>query len=465
MPSLQIPLTRGTKTDSDADYRDALPVNAIYTPKPENPFMDMAPGLSQFGVAVGADRGGIYVEADQNFGHFRVSGRQLVSVASDGSVTQLGDISGDDQAILNYSLSNVVVTADRKQWLYNQNDGFRRVTDPDIGEPIDTAWMNAKLYDISFDIATGNTFIVQHEVNQDDVVETLKYSTSDVSPDVSNGIGYLTGNRIAVFNRNTIEIFRDAGGTGFTLQREESRSIDGGLVATHAKCKFLGTWALIGGRAEESLNVHLLSSGSLTPIGTAEVQAILEEYTEEQLQDSRLESRSERGHNMLICHLPRHVLMYDASTRSWCILQTGAEVWRGINGIFDPRTSKWIYGDKLDWRLGVMDRSTFGQYGEGQECVMYTPYNSLERAMIHQLDLRLLPGRYPSDITVKAHLSLSADGLTYGPELPLEIGPGQNFTKLFRWYGLGRIEGYASFRIRIETPYPIAFSDRLILVV
>ena len=95
MPSL--PLTKGTKTDGFR-YRDVLPLNAIYTPKQENPALNTAPGLTKFCDSSGVDRGGIYFESDQLKGHFRVSGQKLVEVVqglAGPETVELGDVPGE----------------------------------------------------------------------------------------------------------------------------------------------------------------------------------------------------------------------------------------------------------------------------------------------------------------------------------------------------------------------------------
>lgn len=464
---MKIPLIKGTKVAKNAIYRDVLPVNAIYVPKPENPNLHTAPGLSRYAVASGVDRGGIYFESDQLKGHFRVSGGELVELVqgvSGPEISVLGEISGNDQAVLIYTLTNLVITTDRKQWLYNRDDGLRAVDDEDLGQPIDSTWINAKIYDLSFDPVTTNTYIVQHEINKDEEIETSKYSTSDISPDVPYGLAYVTGNQIAIFNRHTIEFFYDAGGTGFTLQRQESRTIDGGVIGTRCKCRFMGSFAVLGGRFDQSINFFVMSGTGLSPIGTNEVQLILEQYTEHELRSVLLESRSEKSHEFLIAHLPKHTLMFDAQTKQWCILKTGLydSVYRAINGVFDPRyKGGWIYGDKTRGDLATLDYSTFLQYGQQQEMILYSAFRSAPNRIIKSAELDVQYEVVNSEHEPRLFLSATQDGRSYSVEKPYNLNMMANYRRRLLMRKIGRVKNKVSFKIRLVTPNPTTLGESM----
>ena len=87
---------------------------------------------------------------------------------------------------------------------------------------------------------------------------------------------------------------------------------------------------------------------------------------------------------LVICHLPRDTIVYDATlsaalgTHIWYTWTTGDSPWRGVNGVYDPRSvddsaSAWIYGDKDDNRLGKLDTTICTQYGEPIEWKVATP--------------------------------------------------------------------------------------------
>lgn len=464
MQQFSISFVKGTKTDGVV-FRDALPLNCIYVPKPEQPYLTTYPGLTKFASGIGADRGGIYFESDILKGHFRVSGNKLIEVVQGDlgpEVIELGDIPGDDQVTMLYTLSNLVVTANRQQFLYNRNDGFREVTDSDLGEPIDSTWINAKIYDLSYDSVTGTTFIVQHEINDDGNVSGAKYSTSDISPDVPYAIQYVTGNQVAVFNRHTIEFFYDTENTGFSLERQQSRTIDCGIVGTHCVCRYAGTFALLGGRFDSSLNIYVISGAAVKAIGTNEVQLILAQYTETELREAKLESRSENGHEFLICHLPNHSLLYDGATSTWTRLESGVEgaTYRGINGVFDPRyQGNWLYGDRRSSDIGKLTNKQFKQYEQSQRMEFYSPWIVCNGQTLSSFEMFPIPGRVSNGESSRLFLSATQDGQTYGKEKPLNIGERGNYRKRLTLNNLGTPKSRVSFRLRYVSTDPFSIGS------
>lgn len=575
---MQIPFTLGTGTDKNADPIDRLPVNFLYTPKPNFEYMDMTPGLTKLTEGVGVDRGGAYIQTDKLKGHFRVSGDKLIKLEGDnvtiidnhkivsftltvetdrtnvkiGSTTtikatfdggeSLGDveyssdqspetinfakdnnncivsgvkegsatlkvklkdandsleidvaltvikededaikfsesktsrsedkdnivIDGEGAVVLTPTNNNLAITTGSTQYLYSEKYGLRPNPAENIQSPKDTAFMNERLIDVTHDSETDITYIVQHAAGEDGVIKPLAYGTSDALADEIVGIGYVTGNRVAVFNRFSIEFFRDDGNETttkqFTLVREEGRAIDGGLASTNLKAPFAGGWALIGGKKNQQINVHIAQPGSLNPIGTSEIQKLLSTYTQEELDKSWLESKEIDGHVLLICQLTRHTLQFDAATQQWSILKTGLanDVWRASHGVYDPIQSKWIYGDKQGPSICHSDKSTFSQYGEQQEAILYTPMMPMYNQLINLMQIRTISGRYPQGYKQNCFVSHSVlGGQAFGNENIKEVAMGMTPDQRFLLRGLGMANGDMGFKVRFSTIYPTGIS-------
>ena len=142
-----INLIKGEKiSDSpETDYRDALPVNMYVVKKAilgADGYMLGYPGLTALGNGSGLDRGVNYNERFRN--QYRISGDKFISVATNGTTVELGTVPGSSQARLNdfYSFNTQGVIADGKFFLYDTVDGFREVTDSDLGNPIDGVWVD-----------------------------------------------------------------------------------------------------------------------------------------------------------------------------------------------------------------------------------------------------------------------------------------------------------------------------------
>ena len=138
-----------------------------------------------------------------------------------------------------------------------------------------------------------------------------------------------------------------------------------------------------------------------------------------------LESRQEDAYSFVIVHLPNETLKFNENIAkssgidvAWSIQKTdvlGDSPWRAIHGIFEPRLGKWVYGDKMDSRLGILDESVATQYGEIVEWLLYTPFIEIESASVDEFQVETISGFTGSnDATV--FLSATYDGVFHGKE-------------------------------------------------
>ena len=453
MPVQPIPFNKGTRSDLDADYRDALAVNYISVPKPEHPYMRSAPGLTLHGTGSGIDRGGLW--NDRHKEHYRVSGGQLISVSSLGVSTELGAVPQSAQVALPYSFNTQAIINNGEMYLYDSTNGFRQITDPDLGAVFDGVWIDGYYW------MTDGESIVVTELIDEEAIDPFKYGSSEYSPDPIVGVGKTSDNKGIAFNRYSIEYFNNTGSLGFPFTRIAPRAVLGGLVGTHAKCQIASTYALIGGAKEETPSIHLLGTGKLTRIATREIDEILKTYTEDELALSVLEARVEDAHNFIICRLLRDTLMFDLSTNEWVVLKSdvlGNDPWRARNGIYDPRIGKWIYGDELGSNIGQLTESTPTQYGNIVEGLLYTPIVFLSQISINEMKINHLPGRGPIGDTPRAFVAMSNDGLTDQTEVSFELGGRGAYNREFILRRLGYVRDYFSLRIRIANNTPTAFT-------
>jgi hypothetical protein len=129
MPTETINLVKGDKTSIDTDYRDALPVNMYAVERSilgADGYMICYPGLTQYATGLGRDRGGVFNDRFKE--HYRVSGSSFIRVDADGTVTNLGTVTGSLQAAMPYSFNTQAIIADGKMFLYDETT-FSEVTD------------------------------------------------------------------------------------------------------------------------------------------------------------------------------------------------------------------------------------------------------------------------------------------------------------------------------------------------
>lgn len=455
MPSTQVNLIKGDKISIDTDYRDALPVNMYAVQRDilgAKGYMLCYPGLTSFATGSGIDRGANY---NERFGRqFRVSGNDLIEVFQDTTVTVLGTVPGGLQAAMPYSFNTQAIIANGDMFLYSPDGGFVQVTDPDLGLPIDGVWVDGYYF------LTDGEYIYHTDITDETSIDPLKFATAEFMPDKSFGVSKTQNNKVMVWGRYTLEYFVDVAQDNFAFQRLETRAQKIGIVATHAKCESGGLWYITGGRKEDAVGVHAVSVGSAQKVSTREIDKIIAQYTEPQLSDMRMESRSEDNVTFILVHLPDYTLCFNESIAkvfgieaAWSILKTdiqGDETYRAINGVFDARIAKFIYGDKRNNTIGQLDNTVFTHYGEAIEWLLYTPLLKLETASIDEIEIETLPGNAPDqDATIA--LSQTTDGLAYSQEWWQLYGANLDHNQRFIIYRVGYVADWVGYKLRGAT--------------
>jgi len=462
MPELQAPIIKGDSI-KNAEYRDALPVNLTAVARPilgATGYLTSHSGLTTHSAGRGIDRGGVWNERLEE--HFRLSGNKLITIDSEGVTTERGDILGSDRATMTaYSFNTQAIVANGEFWLY---DGVSlvQVTDPDLGTPIDVCWVD------SYYFFTDGETLFHTDITDESSIDPLKFATSEFSPDPTLGVAKSSDNQVLAFNRYTTEWFINRATDDFAFQRLGQKAVKCGIVGTHCKAEMEGRFYILGSGHDEAVSVHFLSPGSYMSIATREVDKIIAKYTDIELAGSVVESRIEDRDKFIIVRLPNETLIFNETiskalgvSAAWTIIESGVTnktKWRGANGVFDPRVSSWIYGDSFDSRIGRLDNSIGGQYGEDVETIFYTPFLNLETMSIDQFELDTIPGFQVANEDITTAFSITYDGLVYNHEEWELYGSKANYGTRFINRRIGYVAHYIGFRVRTVSNAKLAFS-------
>ncbi|MEE8598095.1 MAG: packaged DNA stabilization protein, partial [Dehalococcoidales bacterium] len=378
-----------------------------------------------------------------------------------GTVATLGAISGTDTVSLPYSFNTQAIIADGRMWLYDTTAGFNEITDADLGDPIDGVWVDGYYF------LTDGEFIYHTDITDESSIDPLKFATAEFMPDKSLGLGKTQDNKVLVFGRYTCEYFVNDASEQFSFARVASRAVKIGIVGTHAKAEMGDKWYLLGSRKEESISVHVLGVGAAQKVATREVDKIIGLYTENQLQGAVVEPRTEDGYSFLIVHLPNHVLQFNETLakksgieQAWTILKTdvtGDLPWRAKHGLFEPRKGQWVYGDKRDSKIGILDNTVATHYGDISEWILDTPFTNLESMSINSLELETLPG-HTTTLDATVFVSMIYNGVTFGSEFIELYGEPSEYGERFILRRLGDVTDWFSFRFRGASRSRMAFS-------
>lgn len=458
-----IPFIKGDKVDNNTDYRDALSVNyyaVLRNIYGEQGYMLNYYGLSDFAEGQGISRGSIWVARSSFEGQYRVSGQKLIKVEDDQSITVLGDIPGTSQASLTYSLNNLAIVADGKLYYYNNTQGFRQITDDNIGLPIDIVWADFRF------VLTDGEFLFQSKELDEEEYEPLDFSGSDFQPDKIWGVGLNDDNELIAFNELTTEYFVNTGAANFSYTRIQLKAVKSGIAGTHAKAEYRDQWYALTRRANTQYQFNIIQSGSSESITSREIEKVLATYTGDELSKTVVEVFTKDSVTWMIAHLPNETIAYNDTIAkahgidlAWSILKTDVLAdgdYRGKDMTFDPRFSKWCIGDKQDSRIGFLDDSECTHYGEIVEGLLYTPVMNIEGLSVDRLEVETIPGISPSnDATV--FISRSEDLRMHGKEWTQEYGTNLDYNQNFEVRRLGYVRKSVTFRLRTASRSRMAF--------
>jgi hypothetical protein len=360
-----------------------------------------------------------------------------------------------------YSFNTQGIIADGKFFLYDPTNGFREVTDTDLGAPIDGTWIDGYYF------MTDGEYIFHTDLTDETSIDPLKFATAEFMPDPSNGISKTQDNKIMVWGRYSLEYFINVATANFAFQRVVTRAQKIGIVATHAKCEAGNSFYITGGYRHSAVAVYMIGIGNSVKVSTREVDKVLAQYTEPELSDMRMECRLEDDVTFIIVHLPNETLCFNVNIDesfgkewAWSILKTAVEgdsPYRAINGVFDARSGEWVYGDKLGTNIGKLDNTVFAHYGENIEWLLYTPFMNLEGMSIDQIEVETIPG-HTSLYDATVAISTTYDGITYGKEWWADYGDPSEYSQRFIIRQLGYVEDWIGFKFRGATKSRMSFA-------
>jgi hypothetical protein len=457
---MQIPILSGLYADTTPELRTAYPVNMVPVPKQSGisgGFLRPGDGIVANGTGPGTDRGGI----NWNGVCYRVMGTKLVSVASNGAVTVLGDVGGPVNALvtMDYSFDRLAIASGGRLYYY-WNGALTQVTDPDLGVVLDVVWVDG------YFMTTDGEFLIVTELNDPTQVNPLKYGSSEIDPDPVVALLKLR-NEIYALNRNTIEVFDNVGGDLFPFQRIDGAQIQKGCLGTHACCVYLETVAFLGSGRNEQPGIYLGANATTQKISTQEIDNLLMTYTEAQLAQVKLEARNDKNHQNLYVHLPDRTVVYDASASEalgdqvWFTLTTavvGFSQYRARNLVW--AYDKWLVGDPQSSAIGYLVQDTGHHWSQQVRWEFGTliAYNGGNGAIFNRLELVSLTGSVALGKNPQISTSYSVDGKAWSQDRSIAVGTIGNTSKRLAWFQQGHMRNWRIQRFRGDSDAHVSFA-------
>lgn len=443
---VQIPILSGIVTSENAEFRASYPINLdpiLIESGISSGFLDRPLGAFQFAEGPGVDRGGI----DWNGVCYRVMGTKLVKVSQDGAVTALGDVGSNGRPVsLDYSFDYLSIGSNGKLFYWDETNGLREVTDPDLGTVVD------HIYVLGYNMTTDGESLVVTDLDDPMAVDPIKYGSSETDPDPVMGLLFVRGVEVHALNRYTIDVFRNIGGNGFPFGLVVGATIPKGCVGTFAKTKFADTYAFVGSGRNEALGVYQAGAGQVVKISTTEIDRLLAlEPNPEAIVCERI---VEEDQQKLFVHLSDQTLVFyavpaiKAKQPIWGIRRGGVAMKKAYRPrFFTFSYGVYVCGDLESSAIGMLTADVATTFGEtnGYRFDTTLLYNESRGAIVHAIELVGLPGRGPDG---SVFFSRTFDGEKWGEEYAIPTGPAGARTKRISYRPHWRMQNYMGIRIR-----------------
>lgn len=469
MPTMQLPLSKGLGKDfRNADYVDLLPVNMLATPKEvlnASGYLRSFPGIQkQFDVA-GVSRGADFNTAQSAV--YRVLGDKLYKASS-----QVGDVAGSGRVSMACSYTSQAVAADGKMTLYRYDGTVKSL----VNWPKSIGDVTYAQYDIGVvrDICRArgryvwvkdgtDTFGVTDLSDESHPDQFSPFYRAESQPDGIQAVD-IWRDFVVCFGSSTIEYFSLTGATSVGAAiyiAQPSLMVNKGIAGTYCKAPFADSFAFISNQSNGAPSVYVISQGQVSVIATATIEKILRGYSSDELASAVMETVRFDSHELLLIHLPRHVLSFDASAAQsgpqWSIMKTGLadDVYRGIDFMYEG--NQITLGDKSQPVTGFLKFDISSQYDAQQEHLLYTPMFKADNARVFDFELEASTG--VSQFAERLFISATADGMNYGREQMISANAPFAYDKRVLWRRIGRIRKNIGFKVRIITSSPVTLSD------
>lgn len=439
---MQIPIMAGM-TARDGVFAADYPVNLEPRAK--------VSGLSQgqlittrgtvpFATGLGIGRGGI----NWNDSLYRVSGSRLIRVASDGTVTNIGDVGSDGRPCgFDYSFERLAIRSAGKLFYYD-GTALVEVTDPDLGTVVDMLWMQG------YFVTTDGEFVVVTELLDPTKVEPLKYGSAEQDPDPVTGLIKMREELYAL-GRHSTQVFQLVGGLNFPFAVIQGATIPYGCISASAKCLVGGnTFAFVGGARGEPLGLFVAAGGAAQRISNIEIETILaaERYPEQ----IELEARSFGEESYVLMHLADRTI--GVALQASKVAEDGAWFILDSNGPYRPRHAVWCYGkhivdDLTGPAIAELSAASVAHFDTVPDWRFSSAlmFNEGDPFQIHDVELS---GQFPLD-GCTVFFSMTRDAAVWSNEIARVLTgrrdervvwrPGLRVRTLtgFRWRGTGRV--------------------------
>lgn len=411
------------------------------------------PSIDLVGVGYGLCRGWGLFQGEAYF----CSGKRFIRVNADDSIDDLGEMSGGDIVTMASTANEMaIVVRGGNSYVWDGSTLTDTTLNPNFEFYQDVAVINQR----AFYVPLNGGPIAFSEVNDLGTINAANFIDAQLLPD--NNVGNINyRNNMYILGEQSIEAFRPTGNADIPIQRDEAGSIfDTGYVA--GKVLYADTFGFLGRLRNGSFGFHVMGQGKCPRISNPAVEEILnEQYNVEELAECVGMRYKWKGYEVVVFTLQRHTFCF--SNGNWFFQESrisGENVqspWCGIHLVF--AYGRYLIGDRSCANIGSLADGK-ADYGENIEREIVTfvrvPRNEYFSFSTLTWDCLVGTGSENSDTI---GISVSQDGLLYGPMVWRSLGELGSYRKMIRWVmagGFGTYENFMGLRTRITAQVDFA---------
>lgn len=417
------------------------------------------PGLNQLatsGVSKQENRGshvkaGIpyFVNGDQLYTMTLtvVDGVDTFAMVALGTIADSGRVSMADNGT-----QLMVLVPGGNGYIYDESSGspFLQITDVDFtanGAPQHVEYMDG-----FFVITTDTKKFIISSLNDGLSYSALDFGTAEADPD-DIVAPIVHSNQLFICGSETIEVFQNVGGAGFPFQRVEGFIMPTGLKSPFSLVEGGGTFMFIGGGVNESPTVQAFTGNGTEIISTDGIDAILEDFTQDEIDEAFGFSYSQAGARFIGFSFPTTTLVFDVTSKRWherqsqIIDDAGTRVIRWRANSMATAYGRVLVGDSEDGRIGEVDLDCFNEYDGAiiRRVATVALSNNGKPIFIPSIELTMESGVGDFETEdPQIRMAFSKDAKTFSNEISRSIGKVGEYTKRIIWRrSLGRFPRFA----------------------
>lgn len=390
-----------------------------------------------------------------------VSGTELYSLASDATATLVGTIAGTDRCEMANNGTQLAILSGSN---YYVSDGatVSTISDPDFPGAISVDFLDSYL--VFVEPNSGRFFC--SDLLDATAYDALDFATAEGAPD--NLVGLIVSNRqIVLAGRRSMEIWYNAGTTGFPFERLPSGFLDIGCVSGKTLANLDNTVFWLA----SDYTVRALRGDTPMRVSQHGIEEQIRQIASDgYATDAFGMAYTQNGHLFYVLTFPtaNRTFTYDVTTQEWHERETYACGRWAVNDIADCYGRLFV-GDYRSDKVGYLDPDCYEEWADTQ--VMAWTYESVYAERRYALHSRL-------EVGIRTGVGLLA-GQGSDPKIMLEVSDDGGKTFAFApdrslgligeyrdrvvWHRLGQSADRV-YRCSVSDPVPVFVFDTQIEV-